>query len=96
MQGPAESQAGRGFAGRHAIVHAQRECDVTQPRRAIGVVLDAHRVCLSPAFERVSEREVHLPMITVALDVVDPERRPNRPPFDIGVAAPGWLQPREC
>jgi hypothetical protein len=96
MQGPAESQAGRGIRRRHAIVRAEPDCQVSQPRRAIVVVLDAHLVCLSPAFDRVSELEVHLPMITVALDFVDPERRPNRPPFDIGVAAPGLLQPCRC
>jgi hypothetical protein len=96
MQGPAESQAGRGFPGRRAILRAEPDSHASQPRRAIGVVLDAHLVCLSPALERVSERDVHLPMITVALDFVDPERRPNRPPFDIGVAAPGLLQPCRC
>jgi hypothetical protein len=59
-------------------------------------VLDAHRVRPSPAFERVSEREVHMPMIAAAPDLVDPERKPNRPPFDIGVAAAGLLQPCGC
>ena len=96
MQGPAESQAGRGFPGRHAIVRVRPDCHASQPRRAIGVVLDAHRVRPSPAFDRVFERKVHLPMIAVALDFVDPERRPNRPPFDIGVAAAGLLQPCGC
>ena len=94
MQGPAESQAGRGFPGRHAIVHAKPDCHASQPRRAIGVVLDAHLVCLSPAFERVSEREVHMPMIAAAPDLVDPKRRLNRPPFDIGVATAGCRVPR--
>jgi hypothetical protein len=59
-------------------------------------VLDAHLVCLSPAFERVSECEVHTKMIAAALDLVDPERRPNWAPFNIRVATAGWLQPLEC
>ncbi len=96
MQGPSENQAGCGIPGRHAIVHAERDCEFTHPRRAIGVALDAHQVCLSPAFERVSEREVHMPMIAAAPDLVDPERRSNRPPFDIGVAAPGFLERGGC
>jgi len=50
----------------------------------------------SPAFERISEREVHMPMIAAAPDLVDPERRPNRPPFDIGVAVADLLQPCGC
>jgi hypothetical protein len=59
-------------------------------------VLDAHQVRPSPAFERYSEREVHMPMIAAAPDLVDPERRPNRPPFEIGVATPGLLPPLKC
>jgi hypothetical protein len=35
-------------------------------------------------------------MMTAAQDLVDPERRPNRLPFDIGIAAPSFLELRGC